>query len=156
MSGLIAGWLPDRPLPPVRYSPPALRRPRHRPPVDILGAQREQNRQQGEAFRQEAGVHEQSMLEQKAKADQARAALPPALRRPRHRPPVDLRGRRFGSLVAREPGPRVDGRTAWWCDCDCGRRALVRTGHLYDGGDVTSCGRLHRGGLHAALPWWVC
>lgn len=53
---------------------------------------------------------------------------------------VDIKGRRFGSLVVMHRG---DGH--WVCRCDCGAGATVRAGDL-NRGTTTSCGdrRLHR------------
>lgn len=51
-----------------------------------------------------------------------------------------LTGRRFGRLVAgaRGPNDRHD-KPQWWCQCDCGKRTLVRSGPLR-AGKSRSCG----------------
>lgn len=48
---------------------------------------------------------------------------------------VDLRGRRFGTLVVRERRG-----SAWYCECDCGRSRLARAGDLNRCGDSSTCG----------------
>lgn len=52
---------------------------------------------------------------------------------------LDLRGQKFGHLTALEPAENVGGRTAWLCQCDCGRKAVVKTHHLRCG-HTKSCG----------------
>jgi hypothetical protein len=52
---------------------------------------------------------------------------------------VDLRGRRFGKLVAFAQGPSDRGSRVWFCACDCGRITASRVVHLKNG-DTTSCG----------------
>ena len=58
--------------------------------------------------------------------------------------PANLRGQRFGRLVAVEP---TDGRSGsfviWHCVCDCGGEKLVASGQLRQG-NVRSCGCLAR------------
>lgn len=55
------------------------------------------------------------------------------------RPPLDLRGKRFGKLVASRR--RRDGK--WLCECDCGKRTVVYRGALTSG-HTQSCGCLRR------------
>src|SRR5215470_5090475 len=45
---------------------------------------------------------------------------------------IDLTGRRFGSLVVVRYGGFSGGRARWWCECDCGRDALVLAKWLRD------------------------
>jgi len=56
-------------------------------------------------------------------------------------PIIDLRGRRFGRLVAPERArPSIRNHKACWpCVCDCGRRKRLRAAHLLAGSTV-SCG----------------
>lgn len=54
----------------------------------------------------------------------------------------DLSGLRFGRLVVRRQGPHThDGKARWYCSCDCGSDALVRSAVLRRGGG-RSCGCL--------------
>lgn len=54
---------------------------------------------------------------------------------------IDEVGHRYGQLTVIEfVGIRV-GKAYWLCDCDCGKRAIVRGGHLRRG-DAKSCGCL--------------
>ena len=53
-------------------------------------------------------------------------------------PHIDLKGDRFGSLVA-EQVTRRGGKRAWLCICDCGGTTTAITGNLLHG-FVTSCG----------------
>ena len=53
-------------------------------------------------------------------------------------PPIDLKGKRFGSLIADQITRRGNKR-AWSCTCDCGNTTTVITGNLTHG-YVTSCG----------------
>lgn len=48
---------------------------------------------------------------------------------------VDIRGRRFGTLVVAE---RVE--RGWLCRCDCGRERTVTAGDLNRYGDAVTCG----------------
>lgn len=52
--------------------------------------------------------------------------------------PKDLRGHRFGRLVAIEPR-RVRGRCGWLCKCDCGKETEATTSDLTCG-NTSSCG----------------
>ena len=61
--------------------------------------------------------------------------------------PLNLRGQRFGRLVAVAPAPEsrtASGGYRWLCRCDCGNTCHVTTGHLR-AGNVTSCGCGERG-----------
>ena len=52
----------------------------------------------------------------------------------------DLTSRRFGKLVVtRFAG--INGRSYWYCQCDCGGTTMAASGHLKDG-NVQSCGCL--------------
>ncbi len=70
----------------------------------------------------------------------------------RGRPRLEIEpGTRYGMLVVEARGPDQRGgdrpRTAWWCRCDCGDRAIVATCSLRRG-MARSCGCLRR----AAVP----
>lgn len=52
---------------------------------------------------------------------------------------VDLTGKRYGKLVAKQATRDDGGRTAWECSCDCGKTTTIRTGLLVSG-NTTSCG----------------
>lgn len=54
---------------------------------------------------------------------------------------VDITGQRFGRLVAIECAQR--GPNKWFCRCDCGALAKIRSSSLRDG-HTRSCGCLHR------------
>lgn len=60
----------------------------------------------------------------------------------------DLKGQRFGKLVAVE----YVGDSKWLCDCDCGRRTVKPTDRL-TGGTAKNCGNggPHRGGVESAF-----
>lgn len=52
--------------------------------------------------------------------------------------PKDLKGKRFGKLVAISLTKKKN-RTAWFCQCDCGGHKIVSTQNLV-GGFTKSCG----------------
>lgn len=54
---------------------------------------------------------------------------------------LDLTGQRFGKLTVLGPAENVGGRTAWLCQCDCGRQIVIKTCHLR-AGHTSSCGCL--------------
>ena len=54
---------------------------------------------------------------------------------------VDLRGRRFGRLVALEPVGSKKEKMWWKCQCDCGN-FLTTTSHHLTSGNTQSCGCL--------------
>lgn len=54
-------------------------------------------------------------------------------------PLVDLRGRRFGTLVVNGPHERRKRMTYWPCVCDCGARTVVEA-HRLKRGVTRSCG----------------
>lgn len=54
----------------------------------------------------------------------------------------NLRGQRFGRLVAREPVAKSGGHILWLCDCDCGLDAIVSSDTLIRGASK-SCGCLN-------------
>ena len=57
-------------------------------------------------------------------------------------PPADVRGRRYGKLLALEPTEERDrGSVIWRCRCDCGNEVLVPLRRL-NSGAATSCGCL--------------
>lgn len=63
---------------------------------------------------------------------------------------LDLKGQRFGRLVALNPAGKDHWKkTLWVCRCDCGNRSKVRTQQLRDG-KSTSCGCLTRERTSAA------
>jgi hypothetical protein len=55
-------------------------------------------------------------------------------------PLKDLRGKKFGCLTVIERNFSKK-RTAWLCQCDCGKRTVVASGELQSGG-TKSCGHL--------------
>jgi len=66
----------------------------------------------------------------------------------RGRPRLEIEpGTRYGMLTTEERAPDQRGgdrpRTAWWCRCDCGDRAIVATSSLRRG-MARSCGCLRR------------
>lgn len=61
--------------------------------------------------------------------------------------PLDLRGMRFGRLIATElVGKDKQGKLMWLCVCDCGNESIVRRAGLRNGG-TTSCGCVQRESL---------
>lgn len=52
---------------------------------------------------------------------------------------IDIKGKRFGRLVAQRPAVLLRGFRGWSCLCDCGAITAVRTGQLTSG-KTTSCG----------------
>lgn len=59
-------------------------------------------------------------------------------------PLVDLKDKRFGSLIVVGRAPRKGAYTGarWVCMCDCGRSTIVARGNLMTG-DIKSCGCQH-------------
>lgn len=54
--------------------------------------------------------------------------------------PVDLKGKRFGRLVARCPtGYRCGNNVVWLCKCDCGKYTFISS-HNLKNGNTESCG----------------
>lgn len=60
---------------------------------------------------------------------------------------IDIKGQRFGRLVAVEKSPNKRGRTAWKCVCDCGNEIIVTTTDLRRG-HTRSCGCIHSERMH--------
>lgn len=59
---------------------------------------------------------------------------------PYHRTYENLKGQRFGKLVAMYPTTMKDGTHMYWvCQCDCGNQKEVASNHLKSG-NVQSCG----------------
>lgn len=56
---------------------------------------------------------------------------------------LDLKGQRFGRLVALEEGPKHNNRTTWRCLCDCGNEKIALTSQLTRGA-TQSCGCLQK------------
>lgn len=56
---------------------------------------------------------------------------------------LDLTGQRFGRLTVLRETENLKGRTAWVCQCDCGRSAVVKTCDLRSG-HTCSCGCLRQ------------
>ena len=52
---------------------------------------------------------------------------------------IDLTGQKYGHLVVLGPAENIGERTAWLCQCDCGRQVVVKTHHLRSG-HTKSCG----------------
>lgn len=52
---------------------------------------------------------------------------------------LDLKGKRFGRLVALEECGRANGLVLWKCQCDCGNTSFVRASALKSG-HIQSCG----------------
>ena len=65
----------------------------------------------------------------------------------------DLRGQRFGRLVAINPTSErtVDGGVIWRCQCDCGNIVFVRRGCLLSGA-TSSCGCYRRERVKRKTP----
>lgn len=82
---------------------------------------------------------------------------------------LDLTGKRFGKLVAKEV-TKIDNKRGWVCTCDCGNEISYPTFQL-TGGNATSCGcgrsKVQPGQRYGKLevvervlskerPYWVC
>ena len=64
---------------------------------------------------------------------------------------IDLTGQQYGHLTVLEPAENIGKRTAWLCQCDCGRQVVVKTNRLR-GGNIQSCGcKNDSGGSRNAL-----
>lgn len=55
---------------------------------------------------------------------------------------TDLLGNRYGRLVVIAPAENVGVKTAWLCQCDCGRQKVVSSASLISG-KTKSCGCYH-------------
>lgn len=56
---------------------------------------------------------------------------------------IDLTGQKFGRLTVIKRAPNKNNRTAWLCECECGKQLIVISKSLRDG-NTKSCGCLHR------------
>ena len=54
---------------------------------------------------------------------------------------LDLKDCKYGRLLVTNEAPNVNGRTAWECICDCGKKVVVTT-HSLRRGNTKSCGCL--------------
>lgn len=54
-------------------------------------------------------------------------------------PSLDLKGQRFGNLVAQSMSVRDERQVFWICECDCGKRKAIPV-RLLRSGVKTSCG----------------
>lgn len=66
--------------------------------------------------------------------------------------PTDMTGETFGKLTVMERGESDrHGKAQWWCQCECGRRKLVRALNLNQGDSRScgECGAYHQTGLDA-------
>lgn len=73
-------------------------------------------------------------------------------------PTIDIRGHKFGKLVAIERSENSSrGMTTWKCDCECGMSKVVQTKDLTSG-NTKSCGCLGQGRRWPALTcaWEPC
>lgn len=52
---------------------------------------------------------------------------------------LDLTGQKFGRLTVLAPAANAGSRTAWLCQCDCGKKTVVKTYRLRSG-HTKSCG----------------
>lgn len=59
---------------------------------------------------------------------------------------IDLTGKVFGKLKVLGPAPNIGNRTAWYCQCECGKVIQIRTTSLRNRG-VRSCGCIYAGSL---------
>lgn len=55
----------------------------------------------------------------------------------------DLTNQKFGRLTVIKRAPNKNGRTAWYCRCDCGNEKIVISKSLKDG-NTKSCGCYHK------------
>ena len=61
---------------------------------------------------------------------------------------IDLSGKHFGSLTVLSYDKRktVSNAAQWKCECECGRKLIVRGDNLRDG-RTSRCSVCHRGGV---------
>lgn len=59
----------------------------------------------------------------------------------------DLTGQKFGRLTVIKRAPNKNGRTAWYCQCECGNEKIVISKSLKDG-NTKSCGCYHKEIVH--------
>lgn len=52
---------------------------------------------------------------------------------------LDIKGQKFGKLTAIEKAQSRGKKTYWLCECECGNKKEIQTGHLTSGA-ITSCG----------------
>ena len=68
----------------------------------------------------------------------------------------ELPGQKFGKLlVVADTGIRQSGAVMWECQCDCGKRSVVRAAHLISGATRScgcDCGRWKRDPIAAKYP----
>lgn len=64
---------------------------------------------------------------------------------------LDPTGQRFGHLTVIEPAEKLNGRTAWVCQCDCGKQCVVQTKQLRNGHTI-SCGHVKQNPDHSIRP----
>lgn len=65
---------------------------------------------------------------------------------------LDLTGQRYGKLTVLGPAENIGTRTAWRCQCDCGKETVVQSNRLRSG-HTSSCGCLVAGrGPGADMP----
>lgn len=76
----------------------------------------------------------------------------PARSQGHSRKKLDLAGRRFGKLLVLRPAENIGQRTAWLCQCDCGRQIVVRTDRLCSG-HTASCGCSNGQGVPLKLTY---
>jgi hypothetical protein len=57
--------------------------------------------------------------------------------------PLELTGRPFGRLIVRGRAPNINGRTAWYCDCECGNKPII-LGKSMVNENILSCGCLKK------------
>ena len=62
---------------------------------------------------------------------------------------LDLKGQRFGKLIAIKKAKSKNGKTYWLCRCDCGEYKEIQTCHLTSG-TTQSCGRCKENPLFQA------
>ncbi|WP_461241197.1 hypothetical protein [Paucilactobacillus sp. N302-9] len=64
---------------------------------------------------------------------------------------IDLIGQTFGHLTVIKEAKKLNKRTAWLCQCDCGKQVIVATKYLRNGHTI-SCGHVKADRNHTVAP----
>jgi hypothetical protein len=64
---------------------------------------------------------------------------------------LELTGQKYGKLTVIGPAQNIGSRTAWRCQCECGKETIVKTNCLRSG-HTTSCGCMSPGGTPGKGP----
>lgn len=65
---------------------------------------------------------------------------------------LDLVGQQFGKLTVLSPAENIGSRTAWLCQCDCGKETVVKADRLRSRHTI-SCGCVHEESIGTRLTY---